>query len=163
MLPMIFSLCSVARRTRGRKTSTRGCLQEKAAIREWVWDRAKPYFGVCLGHQLLCDALGGEVALAAEPEVGVFDVSLTPDGQEHGLFAGVGKQQQGDAVALGRGDAGAAGGEGSCHVCRESAIQSIAIDSHAISTQFHCEFTPQTMATWSSLPSYLAFTGKTEW
>ena len=62
---------------------------EKAAIREWVWDRAKPYLGVCLGHQLLCDALGGEVALAAEPEVGVFDVSLTPDGQEHGLFAGL--------------------------------------------------------------------------
>ena len=64
-------------------------LEEKAAIREWVWDRAKPYFGVCLGHQLLCDALGGEVALAAEPEVGVYDVSLTQDGEAHGLFAGV--------------------------------------------------------------------------
>ena len=90
-------------------------LAEKAAIREWVWDRAKPYFGVCLGHQLLCDALGGEVALAAEPEVGVFDVSLTDDGKDHGLFCRIGKQQQGDAVALGRSDAGTAGSEGSCH------------------------------------------------
>jgi GMP synthase-like glutamine amidotransferase len=37
-----------------------------------------------------------------------------------------------------------------------SAIQAVAIDDHAVGTQFHCEFTPQTMATWSSLPSYLA-------
>ena len=47
---------------------------EKQAIREWVWDRAKPYFGVCLGHQLLATGLGGEVARADEGEVGVFDV-----------------------------------------------------------------------------------------
>ena len=37
-----------------------------------------------------------------------------------------------------------------------SAIQTVAIDSHAIGTQFHCEFTPQTMATWSSMPNYLS-------
>ena len=129
---------------------------EKAAIREWVWDRAKPYFGVCLGHQLLCDALGGEVALAAEPEVGVFDVSLTADGQEHGLFAGVGKQQQGDAVALGRGEAGAAGGKGSCHIAAgrpSSPLPSTAMPSARSSI---ASLRPQTMATWSSLPGYLA-------
>lgn len=128
---------------------------EKAAIREWVWDRAKPYFGVCLGHQLLCDALGGEVALAAEPEVGVYDVSLTPDGQEHGLFAGVessNKVMQWHWAEVTRAPQEAK----VLATSPKSAIQSIAIDSHAISTQFHCEFTPQTMATWSSLPAYLA-------
>lgn len=128
---------------------------EKAAIREWVWDRAKPYFGVCLGHQLLCDALGGEVALAAEPEVGVFDVSLTPDGWEHGLFAGVessNKVMQWHWAEVTRAPQEAK----VLATSPKSAIQSIAIDSHAISTQFHCEFTPQTMATWSSLPGYLA-------
>jgi GMP synthase-like glutamine amidotransferase len=128
---------------------------EKAAIREWVWDRAKPYFGVCLGHQLLCDALGGEVALAAEPEVGVYDVSLTPDGQEHGLFAGVengNKVMQWHWAEVTRAPQEAK----VLATSARSAIQSIAIDDHAISTQFHCEFTPQTMATWSSLPGYLA-------
>ena len=128
---------------------------EKAAIREWVWDRAKPYFGVCLGHQLLCDALGGEVALAAEPEVGVYDVSLTPDGQEHRLFAGIessNKVMQWHWAEVTRAPQEAK----VLATSARSAIQSIAIDDHAISTQFHCEFTPQTMATWSSLPGYLA-------
>lgn len=128
---------------------------EKAAIREWVWDRAKPYFGVCLGHQLLCDALGGEVALAAEPEVGVFDVSLTPDGQEHGLFAGVessNKVMQWHWAEVTRVPQEAK----VLATSARSAIQAIAINDHAVSTQFHCEFTPQTMATWSSLPGYLA-------
>jgi len=130
-------------------------LEEKAAIREWVWDRAKPYFGVCLGHQLLCDALGGEVALAAEPEVGVFDVSLTPDGQEHGLFAGVennNKVMQWHWAEVTRAPQEAK----VLATSPRSAIQAIAVDDHAVSTQFHCEFTPQTMATWSSLPGYLA-------
>jgi GMP synthase-like glutamine amidotransferase len=128
--------------------------EEKAAIREWVWDRAKPYFGVCLGHQLLCDALGGEVALAAEPEVGVYDVSLTQDGEAHELFAGVessNKVMQWHWAEVTRAPQEAK----VLATSAQSAIQAVAIDSHAISTQFHCEFTPQTMATWSSLPGYL--------
>jgi GMP synthase-like glutamine amidotransferase len=129
-------------------------LEEKAAIREWVWDRAKPYFGVCLGHQLLCDALGGEVALAAEPEVGVYDVSLTADGETHGLFAGV--ERSNKVMQWHWAEVTRAPQEAKVLATSpKSAIQSIAIDSHAISTQFHCEFTPQTMATWSSLPGYL--------
>ncbi len=126
---------------------------EKAAIREWVWDRAKPYFGVCLGHQLLASALGGDVAPAAKGEVGVFDVSLT--GEDHVFFQGVEKQQRvmqwhhaevkrvpQSAVVLAASD-----------VC---AVQAMAIESHALSTQFHCEFSPQTVAGWSSLPKYIA-------
>ena len=33
-----------------------------------------------------------------------------------------------------------------------TAVQTLAIGDHAIGTQFHCEFTPQTVATWSSIP-----------
>ncbi len=128
---------------------------EKAAIREWVWDRAKPYLGVCLGHQLLATALGGEVAKAEKGEVGVFDVVLNDHGKGHAFFAGIKATQSvmqwhhaevkhvpQRATILATSD--------NCNV------QILAVDHHALSTQFHCEFSPQTVATWSSLPNYVS-------
>jgi GMP synthase-like glutamine amidotransferase len=129
-------------------------VDEKQVIREWVWDRAKPYFGICLGHQLLCEAMGGEVAKAEHSEVGVFDVSLTDDGKTHALLAGLGSQHkvmQWHHAEVKRVPQGAM-------VLARSAtteVQAIGIDGHALSTQFHCEFTPQTVAGWQSLPSYV--------
>jgi hypothetical protein len=35
-------------------------------------------------------------------------------------------------------------------------VQAIAIDDHALGLQFHAEFSPQTVASWESLPSYIA-------
>ncbi len=50
-------------------------IAEKAAIREAVIDRRLPYFGLCLGHQLLAAALGGEVGKMAISEVGLLGVT----------------------------------------------------------------------------------------
>ena len=128
---------------------------EKQAIREWVVERAKPYFGVCLGHQLLATALGGEVAPAAAGEVGVFDVHLTEDAHSHRLTKGLApahKVMQWHMAEVKRVPEQA-------RVLASSAltaVQAMAVGEHAMSTQFHCEFTPQTVAGWSSLPNYVA-------
>jgi GMP synthase-like glutamine amidotransferase len=64
---------------------------EKATIREAVVERGLPFLGVCLGHQLLADALSGKVALMREPEVGILDVSLTAAAVDDALFTGLPK------------------------------------------------------------------------
>ena len=61
-------------------------IAEKEAIRRAVLVLNMPYFGVCFGHQLLADALGGVVGPAEKPEIGVVRVDLNEDGKRHGLL-----------------------------------------------------------------------------
>ena len=52
---------------------------EKQLVRELL-DRGTPILGVCFGSQLLAEAAGAEVRLAAAPEIGWHEVELTPEG-----------------------------------------------------------------------------------
>lgn len=62
--------------------------QEKIWLRQ-VIAQDIPYLGICLGGQLLADALGGQTRLHTMTEIGFFDVSLTAHGQQDPLFAGL--------------------------------------------------------------------------
>ncbi len=64
-------------------------VDEKAFIRKAVKEIGLPYLGLCLGHQLLAEVLGGEVGKSAVPEIGVLDVQLTEAGATGVLFDGL--------------------------------------------------------------------------
>ena len=126
---------------------------EKRAIREAVVERGMPYFGVCLGHQLLAASLGGKVGKAAQAEVGVLDVELTEAGRADPFFAGIGgrfKALQWHGAEVQTPPAGAV-------VLARSplcAVQSMRVGKHAYGMQYHCELLPQTVAEWAEIPAY---------
>src|SRR6056297_159544 len=61
-----------------------------AAVKEWTADaidRGLPILGVCWGHQLLADVLGGEVAAMDAYELGYVTIERTTD--QDPLFEGI--------------------------------------------------------------------------
>jgi GMP synthase-like glutamine amidotransferase len=98
--------------------------------------------GVCLGAQLLADAVGGSVHAGSEREIGWFPVRLTPVGRESGLFAGwpdtfVAGHWHGDTFDLTPPLVSAASSE----VTPNQAFE--ACDGRAVGLQFHLEWTPE--------------------
>jgi len=128
-------------------------VDEIAAIHDAVANRAMPYVGLCLGHQLLAEALGGEVGVAQTPEIGVLDVEMTDAGKAHALMAGVPetmKTLQWHSAEVTRLPESAVCLMSS-PVCRYEAM---AVGDTAVSMQFHVEIEPNTVADWGEIPEY---------
>lgn len=138
----------------------RWLVAEKAAIREAVVGRNMPYLGLCFGHQLLADALGGSVRKAAEAEVGVLEVELTEAGRVHPLMAGIAPRIQclqwhgAEVLEPPEGATVLA----SSPACR---VQAMAVGARAFGIQYHVELTPTTVDDWAAVPEYAAALEKT--
>lgn len=126
---------------------------EKKAIRQFVRDLARPVLGVCLGHQLLADALGGTCGPLSPPEIGVVPMESAPEAKADPLLAGFPAiwpcvQWHGVHVAQLPEDAVNLAASSRC------TVQAARFAPRAWGIQGHIEVEPHTVRDWATIPAY---------
>lgn len=120
-------------------------LTTKELLREAVGGNL-PTLGICLGHQLLAVAAGGEVTTAAKPQEGLHDVTLTSAGVGDPLFAGLG----GSAAVHWNNDLVTTPPPGAVVLARvHHSVQAVRLGSNVYGVQFHPEVDLATVAQWA--------------
>jgi GMP synthase-like glutamine amidotransferase len=122
---------------------------EKENIHNFVSVKKKPYLGLCLGAQLLSEAIGGKVRKMKTPEIGVLNVSIKDD---RSIFSGIDKNLRAlqwhsyevcdlplNSKILATSPA-----------CNVQAFSS----EKAFGLQFHVEQTNETVPQWACVPEY---------
>jgi GMP synthase (glutamine-hydrolysing) len=126
-----------------------------AVEKQWIAEAVragKPYFGVCLGAQLLAASLGGKVSTGAVPEVGVLPVAVTDEGRADPVFSSLGAsfpalQWHGDTFDV---------PSGGVHLGSSAAYpnQAFRFGDTAYAVQFHLEVTGHMLNEWQHVPAY---------
>ena len=112
-----------------------------------------PFWGVCLGVQLLAASLGARVYPGPVPEVGLLPVEITPEGRADPVFADapddlVTLQWHGDTFDL---------PDGAVRLAGSPAYPNQAFRFEAAyGVQFHLEVSPEMAREWGDVPAYAA-------
>ena len=122
---------------------------EKENIREFVAIKKKPYLGLCLGAQLLSEAIGGKVKKMKTPEIGVLNVSINND---KSIFNGLNKNLK----ALQWHSYEVCDLPSSANILATSPVCDVQAFSseRAFGLQFHVEQTNETVPQWACVPEY---------
>ena len=129
---------------------------EKEEIHKFACVQKKPFLGLCLGAQLLSEAVGGKVRKMKTPEIGVLGVSLA---DSNSLFKGLNKElkvlqwHSYEAHDLPSNTNLLA----SSPECKVQAFSS----NNAFGLQFHVEQTNDTVPQWACVPEYKSALEKT--
>jgi GMP synthase-like glutamine amidotransferase len=127
-------------------------IPEKRLIAEAV-SAGKPYWGVCLGAQLLAASLGARVHHGPRPELGVLAVQLTDAAAQDPVFAIAPPefptlQWHGDTYEL---------PAGAVQLARSQAYEQQAfVLGRAYALQFHLEVDTALAQEWMRIPAYVA-------
>ncbi len=128
-------------------------IEEKRWIAEAV-RAGKPFFGACLGVQMLASALGARIYPLEQSEVGLLEVERTPEGLADPVIGALAEplvtlQWHGDTFDT---PAGAV-------LLASSAAapnQAFRFGEFAYGIQFHLEVTPEMAEQWAGVPEYRA-------
>jgi GMP synthase-like glutamine amidotransferase len=126
-----------------------------AGEKRWIAEAVRagvPYFGVCLGAQLLAASLGAPVHTGETPEVGVLPVAVAAAAAGDPVLGVLGEQfpalqWHGDAFGIPAGAVRLAGSQAYPN-------QAFRFGPTAYAVQFHVEVTMEMLAEWRHVPAY---------
>ena len=129
---------------------------EKEEIHKFVSVMKKPFLGLCLGAQLLSEAVGGKVRKMKTPEIGVMDISIT---NTSSIFSGMNKNlkvlqwHSYEVCDLPQ----------STNLLASSPLCGVQAFSfgNSFGLQFHVEQTNETVPQWACVPEYKSALEKT--
>lgn len=135
-------------------------LKEENEFIQEVLKKEIPYFGICLGSQLLAKAAGARVVRSPVKEIGWYNVALTDVGKSDHFFQGFRENEEiyhwhGDMFEIPEGGALLASGTGCPH-------QAFRVGKNAYGIQFHVEVTDRSIKEWCDEYSATDLPGRKE-